>query len=164
MDTDAVCTLLDEIGALLEVKGENPFKVRAYYQAARALRDLGEDINTIVSDGRLKDVKGIGEALTRKIEELVTTGRMEYHESVKSSVPAGIIDILRLPGLSAKRARALYHTLNITSIEELGEAVSRDRLVNLDGFGSDVQEKIRESLASAYQGGNAQRRVGEEDA
>src|SRR4026207_2299628 len=92
MDKDQVADVLVDIGLLLELKGENPFKTRAYQNAARTLQQLGEPLAKIVAEERLAEIKGIGEALQQKITELVTTGKLKYYDDLKASIPPGMRD------------------------------------------------------------------------
>ena len=137
-----VIRILEEIGVLLELKGESPFKSIAYANAARRLESLDEDLDALVSRGALTSIKGIGEALSRKITELVTTGRLEYYEKLKASVPPGHLEMLRIPGLGPKKSRALHEKLSIETLGELEYACMENRLVELPGFGARTQEKI----------------------
>src|SRR3954470_5100112 len=122
MDKDKVAEVLLEIGTLLELKGENPFKTRAYANAARALESLSEPLQKVVSENRLGEIKGIGDALQKKICELVTTGRLDYYEKLKASFPPGLFGLLQIPGLGPKKVKALFERLAIRSIEELQKA------------------------------------------
>ena len=99
MDKDAVAAVLVEIGTLLELKGENPFKTRAYHNAARTIEGLTEPLATIVTEGRLEGIKGIGDALREKITLLVTTGRLPYYEELKASLPPGLVVLLQLQSI-----------------------------------------------------------------
>lgn len=146
MDKRTVANILNEIGLLLELKGENPFKSRAYYNAARIIEVLDEDLETLVKEGRLKDVKGIGEALEKKITELVTTGKLKYYEELKQSVPLGLVEMLKIPGLGPKKIKTLYDKLGITTIGELEYACIENRLLSLPGFGEKTQKKIFEGI------------------
>jgi DNA polymerase (family 10) len=137
-----IAAVLDEIGVLLELKGENPFKVRAYHAGARALEALEEDLATIVAEGRLQAIKGIGEALAKKITELQATGRLGFHEKLKASIAPGLVEMLEVPGLGAKKIRALHEKLGISAIAELARACQQGRVAALDGFGERSQEKI----------------------
>lgn len=137
-----IAAVLDEIGVLLELKGENPFKVRAYHAGARALEALEEDLGTVAAEGRLQAIKGIGEALAKKIAELQATGRLEFHEKLKASIAPGLVEMLEIPGLGAKKIRALHERLGISSSAELARACQQGRVAALDGFGEKSQEKI----------------------
>ena len=137
-----VIRILEEIGVLLELKGESPFKSLAYTNAARRLETLDEDLEELVRRGDLKSVKGIGDALNRKITELVTTGRLEYYETLRASVQPGHLEMLRIPGLGPRKIRALHEQLDISTLGELEYACLENRLVELPGFGARTQQKI----------------------
>lgn len=151
MDKNTVADILDEIGTLLELKGENPFKTRAYGNAARTLRGLTENLHELVVENRLRQVKGIGEALAEKITELVTTGRLNYYENLRASFPSGLMDMLRIPGFGPKKAKRLFEELGIGSIEDLEKACKADRLSGLEGFGAKSQQKILEGIQQIRQ-------------
>ncbi len=144
MDKNQVADVLDEIGTLLELKGESPFKTRAYGNAARTLRGLTEDLQQLVVENRLREIKGIGDALSLKIVELVTTGRLKYYEDLRSTFPAGLMELLRIPGFGPKKAKRLFDELGIGSIDALEKACQEDRLSGLEGFGAKSQQKILE--------------------
>ncbi len=146
MDKKQVAHVLRDIGVLLELTGENPFKVRAYVNAARTIEMLEGDIETLVAAGDLRSVKGIGSALAEKITTLVTTGELPYYETLKQQVPPGLLDMLRIPGLGPKKISALYATLSISDIAELEYACKENRLVALKGFGRKTQERILQGL------------------
>lgn len=146
MDKEQVVAVLNEIGVLLELKGENPFKTRAYTNAARTLEGLNEPLEQLVAEERLGDVKGIGKALQEKITELVTTGRLRYYEELKGSVPAGLSEMLSVGGLGPKKVKAVYEQLGVTSIDELEAACREDKVAGLPGFGAKSQAKILEGI------------------
>ncbi len=146
MDKDQVAAILAEIGVLLELKGENPFKTRAYTSAARTLEGLTEPLATLVAENRLGEIKGVGEGLQKKIVELVTTGRLVYYEELKASLPGGLIEMLQIPGLGPKKVKALYDKLALDSIEQLEAACKAGTVAGLDGFGEKTQSKILEGI------------------
>ncbi|EGD52333.1 DNA polymerase X [Thermoanaerobacter ethanolicus JW 200] len=146
MDKKEIANILNDIGLLLELKGENPFKSRAYYNAARTIELLDEDIEILVKEDRLKDIKGIGEAINKKITELVLTGKMKYYEDLKASIPEGLVEMLKIPGLGPKKIKTIYEKLNITTIRELEYACIENRLIDLAGFGEKTQKKILEGI------------------
>ncbi len=146
MDKDTVAEILEEIATLLELKGENPFKARAYVNAARTLQTLTEPLEKVIAEQRLGEIKGIGEALQKKITELVTTGRLAYYEELKASVPAGLVAMLEIPGLGPKKIKSLNEKLGVASIEELEQACQEDQVAALDGFGEKTQNKILEGI------------------
>ena len=147
MDKDIVADILLEIGQCLDLKGESPFKVRAYENGARVVLSLEEDLEILVYEKRLGTIKGIGQALEQKITELVNTGRLQYYEDLKAEFPPTLFDLFRIPGLGSKKIRVLYETLEITTIGELEYAINENRLVDLPGFGSKTQENIKKGIA-----------------
>lgn len=143
MNKSEIAAVLTEIGTLMELKGENPFKTRAYQSGARIVESIGEDeLKERIAAGTLQEVKGIGEALAQKITELHTTGRLEFFEKLKASVPAGLVEILAIPGLGPKKVRALQQKLGIESVAQLRQACEDNRVADLEGFGEKTQEKI----------------------
>jgi DNA polymerase (family 10) len=139
---DVVVKILEEIAVLLELSGENPFKSRAYQNAARNLEKLDTDFIALVKEKRLSEIPGIGEALNKKIEELVTTGKLAYYESLKSSIPPGHLEMLKITGLGPKKIHALYEQLGIKTIGELEYACHENHLTELSGFGKKTQDNI----------------------
>ena len=114
MTKTEIADVLAEIGILLELKGENPFKVRAYTAGARAIEALeNEDFEKLVSEGKIQSVKGIGEALSSKIGELHATGRLEFLDRLKESIEPGLVEMLRIPGLGPKKIIALRRGLRV---------------------------------------------------
>ncbi|HXQ79906.1 MAG TPA: DNA polymerase/3'-5' exonuclease PolX [Opitutaceae bacterium] len=143
MNKTEIAHVLVEIGTLLELKGENPFKVRAYSAGARAIEGLEkEEFEALVSEGRLQSVKGIGEALSSKIAELHGTGRLEFLDHLKASIEPGLVEMLKIPGLGPKKIAALRRDLGVTSVSELEKACKDGRVAALAGFGDKTQEKI----------------------
>jgi DNA polymerase (family 10) len=134
------------IATLLELKGENPFKVRAYLNGARAIEALNEPLGKVVGEGRLGEIKGIGEALQKKIGELVATGRLAYYEELKAATPPGLIAMLEVPGLGPKKVKALHDKLNLRTVEELEQACKEGKVAGLEGFGEKTQANIREGI------------------
>ena len=143
MTKTEIADVLTEIGTLLELRAENPFKVRAYTAGARAIEGLeNEEFEKLVSEGSLRSVKGIGEALSSKIGELHATGRLEFLDKLKASIEPGLVEMLRIPGLGPKKIIALRRDLAVTSVAELEKACKDGRVAVLDGFGEKTQEKI----------------------
>lgn len=142
MDKDQVADILVDIGLLLELKGENPFKTRAYQNAARTLQQLEEPLAKIVSEERLGEIKGIGEALQQKITELVTTGALKYYDELKASIPSGMRAMLEIPGLGPKKIKALHDKLGVDTIEKLEQACKEGKVAELPGFGEKTQANL----------------------
>ncbi len=151
MDKDQVAAVLAEIGVLLELKGENPFKCRAYANAARQLEGLTEPLEKLVAENRLGQLKGIGEALQEKITTLVTTGRLPYYEELKTSIPPGLVELLQIPGLGPKRIKLLHERLGVDSVDKLEAACRAGQVAALEGFGEKTQAKLLEGIAHRRQ-------------
>ena len=147
MDKSEITDILEEIAVLLELKGENPFKARAYTNAARVLDQFDGDLAQLVAEDRLEELPGIGEALHQKITELVKTGRLEYYETLRASVPAGLLELMDIPALGPKKIKALHEKLNISSVAELEAACQAHRVRELPGFGAKSEEKILAGIA-----------------
>ena len=146
MDKERVAEILVEIGTLLELKGENPFKTRAYLKGARIIEGLNEPLKKLVAEERLGELKGIGDALQQKITELVTTGKLKYYDDLKASVPAGLVAMLDIPGLGPKKIIALNKHLGVDSVEKLEAACKAGKVAELDGFGEKTQTKLLDGI------------------
>jgi len=143
MTKNEIADVLTEIGTLLELKGENPFKTRAYQAGARVLESLEQaEFDTLLREENLKSVKGIGDALAQKIGELHSTGRLEFFEKLKASIEPGLVEMLDVPGLGPKKIKAIHDQLGIATIADLAAACSDGRVAALAGFGEKSQEKI----------------------
>jgi len=146
MNKDAVASVLKEIGVFLELKGENPFKTRAYVNGARIIEGLTEPLETLIEEERLGDIKGIGGALVDKITELVETGELEYYNELKASIPSGLIEMLDINGMGPKKVKAVHEKLKIKTIKQLENACKNGKVAELDGFGKKSEEKILEGI------------------
>ncbi|MHC4428440.1 MAG: helix-hairpin-helix domain-containing protein, partial [Planctomycetota bacterium] len=142
MEREAVAEVLDEIALLLELLGENPFKSRAYDNAARIVRALDRDLDELVERNELTKIRGIGGALADKIATLVRTGELPYLDELQQQVPGGLLEWLRIPGLGAKKARAIHIALGISTLDELEQACREGRLRDLPGFGEKSEQKL----------------------
>lgn len=142
-----VADVLDEIGRLLEFKGENPFKVRAYVNAARALADLDEPLEIVLAEGRLRGIPGIGAAIADKVATYAETGSIPLLERLRGEIPAGVLELVAVPGLGPKRARAAFQALGVASLEDLEKAAVSGRLAEVPGFGAKTARTILANLA-----------------
>ena len=142
MRNQEIASIFYEIADLLEIKGELPFKVRAYRRAAQRIETLDGDIEDIYSEGKLREIPGIGEALAKKIGEIIETGRLEYLERLKREVPEGVVRLMSIPGLGPRKTAVLYKKLGIKNIEELKKAAEQGKLRDLDGFGEVTERNI----------------------
>lgn len=147
MNKNEIADVLTQIATLLELKGENPFKIRAYSSGARVVESIEEsELGTLIAEGRLQTVKGIGEALAQKITELHATGRLEFFEKLKASIEPGLVEMLDVPGLGPKKIKALHDKLGIASLPALATACADGRVAALEGFGEKSQQKIMEGI------------------
>lgn len=145
MQKKPVSDIFENIAMLLEIKGENPFKSRAYYNAAKALSGI-TNLEELVKEKRLREIKGIGEALSQKIEEYSKTGTMAYYEELTQVVPESLLELMQIPNLGPKKIKVLYDELEITNIGELEYACKENRLIHLTGFGEKTQEKVLKGI------------------
>lgn len=148
MDNELIASHFDEMAELLEIRGESTFRVRAYRNGAKSIRDLTESVASILADPnrKLTDLPGIGDAISEKCKVLLETGKIPQLEELRKEVPAGLLQIMRVPGLGAKKAKALYESLNITNIDELRAACEQKKVRELKGFAAKTEESILKSL------------------
>ncbi len=147
MQNSEIAKAFFDLANLLDIKGENPFKVRAYKNAARVIEGLGESIEKMVHEGEdLTKLPGIGKEIAKKIQELVTTGKLKKLEKVKKEVPPTLLDLLSIEGLGPKKVHELYTKLGITNLKELQEAAKKHQISKLRGFGAKTEEKILKGM------------------
>ena len=151
MQNPDIARLFDEVADLLEIQDANPFRVRAYRNAARTIRDFPESLADLVRAGTkdLTEIPGIGEDLAEKIAEIVGTGALKLHRQLAAKLPAGLLDLLRIPGLGPKRVKLLHKKLKVKSGTDLAKALDAGRVRKLKGFGAKMEEKIRAGLGQA---------------
>lgn len=152
MDKRQVAAALDEIAVLMELAGENPFKTRSYTAGARTIEQLDADqLDTLVREKRLRELAGIGQALEQKIEELVTTGRLQFLEDLRAQFPASLYEMHGIPGLGPKRIKQVFKELGIDSLAKLEAACRTGELLALKGFSEKLQEKILSGIAQIHE-------------
>ena len=149
MEKAEIIAILEDIAALLELKGENPFKALAYTKAARALNGFDGDLGSVIDEGKLGEKLGLGEALREKITTLHETGRLEYYENLRASVHPGLFALLEIPALGPKKIKVLHERLGITSVEALETACRAGKVRGLSGFGAKTEEKILAGIEQA---------------
>ena len=142
-----VARVMEEIGGLMRLRGDNPFKIRAYENAARAIRALDEPLDRLLAEGRLRAVPGIGAAIEQKIADYAATGAVPLHQKLLDEIPASALELLDVPGLGPRRARAAYAEARIDSLDALEAAATDGRLAAVSGFGPRSVETIRAALA-----------------
>jgi DNA polymerase (family 10) len=147
MDRTGVARSLEQIASFLDFKGENPFRVRAFTAAARSILGFPGELETAIADGSLAQTKGIGPAILQIVKELVTTGRAEVLEQLRDDVPAGLVDMLGIPGLGVAKIRQIQETLGIETLPDLETAARDGRLAALPRFGTRTAEKIVKGIA-----------------
>jgi len=150
-DNEGVAAVLDEIGDLLELKGENVFRAVTYRAVARAIRDLREPVSLLLEQGRLAEIPKTGPSVTEAITQLITTGESKRHTELLAAVPQGLITLLSVPGVGPATARIIYENLKITSVDELEEAAKAHRLRELPKIQAKTEENILKSIASLKQ-------------
>ena len=146
METARIARIIDEMGTLLEVRGENPFRCRAYHNAAQALKGLPGDLSEAIADGSLAETPGIGETMYAKIVQLATTGQLPSYDELRRKTPPGLVALLRVPGLGPKKIQALHETLKIESLADLRAAAEAGKIAGLKGFGAKTEAKILEGI------------------
>jgi DNA polymerase (family 10) len=147
MTKEQIAGVLEKIATLLELKNENPFKIRAYTNAARAIETFGANIPDFQDEEAVAKIPGIGKSIAQKIKELAETGSLKYLQELSAEFPAGILELFSLSGLGAKKIKALYDKLGISSIEQLQKACEEGRIAELPGFGQTTQQKLCDAIA-----------------
>jgi DNA polymerase (family X) len=156
---DEVALLLENIAKMLEVRGETPYRIRAYWEAAQHIRAAPEDIDALAATGHLRDIPGVGSSIAEKIDDYLRTGRSSYYEDLKNQTEVQATDLLDVPSIGPGRASLLYQHLGITSVDELIEAADDGRLLSVPGIGSKLRDRLAEEAIRvrglARQGGRA---------
>ena len=145
MENPEVAQIFEEVADLLDIQGANPFRVRAYRNAARMIRDLSDRLADVGQD-KLEELEGIGKDLAGKIRTILDTGDLPLRQELCGQIPAGLRDLITLPGLGPKRARILHEKLRIGSLTELRQAAENQRIRGVEGFGAKTEEKILQAL------------------
>jgi DNA polymerase (family X) len=142
MNNSEIVIILENIAELLEVKSENIFKSRSYLNAARAIRFLGEDVAELDAQGKLREIPGVGDAISKKLHELVTTGKLEYYEKLKAEFPSGIESILKIPGIGPHTASLLIKELSIQNVDDLEKAILAGKVSRIPHLGEKTALNI----------------------
>ncbi len=147
MDKKDIVAALEEISSLLELKGEDKFKISAYSRVARSISQTTADVVGLIQNGEAKKIAGVGEALSKKLTELVETGKITFLNELRDSLPPGLPELFRIQGLGPNKIRTLYEQLDVKSIAELEYACKENRLASLKGFGQKTQDKVLAAIA-----------------
>ena len=148
MNNEELAAVFKRIARLLEIKGENPYKIRAYRRAAEALQNLPTPAAQLRAEGRLTEIPGVGEAIAKKIAELLDTGRLAFLERLEKEMPPGLLELTALPGLGPKKVRRLWQELGITDVDALEAAAQYHRLRDLPGFGAKTEAQLLAAIAA----------------
>lgn len=146
MRNEDVVRMLNETADMLELEGESVFRVRAYREAARRIENAHEDVNRLVEEKRLTDIRGIGPSIAEKISEFVNTGRSTYHDRLEHGLPTGIAQLLRIPGVGAKKAQLIHDELGVSTIEEIEQAAREHRLCKLPKMKEKTERNILQGI------------------
>jgi DNA polymerase (family 10) len=147
METARIAQVIDEMGTLLELQGENPFRCRAYHTAALALQNLPADLSEMLADDSLRAVPGIGETMYAKIAQLATSGHLPAYDELRKQTPPSLLALLRIPGLGPKKIKALHETLKVETLAELRAAAESGKIAKLKGFGAKTEANILQGIA-----------------
>jgi DNA polymerase (family X) len=142
MNNKEIARIFRDIAGILELKGENVFKIRAYQKVARTIEQLPVELDIMVRENRLREVPGVGDAIEKKIIELVTTGKLNFYERLKAASPIGITALLDIPGIGPKTAAILVNNLGVKSIEDLEKAILDGKINKLPRMGEKTSKKI----------------------
>jgi DNA polymerase (family 10) len=147
MENRTIADVFTEIADILEIQGENPFRVRSYRNSARTIADMSQSVEALFRAGEnLEEIPGIGKSISEKIRELLTTGKSHSLEELRSQIPRGLTELLKLEGLGPKKVKVLYDELNVDSIDRLEKSAQAGRLRDLAGMGIKTEEKILKSI------------------
>ncbi|MFH1578261.1 MAG: helix-hairpin-helix domain-containing protein [Candidatus Omnitrophota bacterium] len=146
MENLKIAQIFSNVAKILEIKQDNPFRIRAYQKAAQSLKDLTEDIRILIREERLSSIPGIGRDLSNKIKEVAATGRLEFYGRLKKSLPGGLLDLLNIPSVGPKTVHNLYKKLNIKSVKDLEKAIKGNRLIGIFGIKQKTVDNIRRGL------------------
>lgn len=146
VDNREVAAILEEVADVLEIIGENPYKIRAYRKASSSICQLSEDLEDIWQQGRLLTIDGIGKAIQSKVEEILRTGQLTYHQDLLRQVPKGVLKMLALPGMGPRTVRIIHEHLGITNLDDLLEAAKARRIRELPGLGAKTEYNIKKGM------------------
>src|ERR687890_239114 len=147
-----IAEAFEELASLYELDGAVVYRVVAYRNAAKAIREAGVSVEDMARQGRVEELAGVGKTIAEKIDALLETGAIPAADKLKARIPPGLVAITRIPGLGPKRARLLYETLGVESLDDLREAVEQGRLKDVPGFGAKAEENVKAALAAGADG------------
>jgi len=149
MNNADIATTFERLANLLELKGESSFKTQAYRKAARVIKQLSDDISLLASEHKLKGIPSVGEAIAKKITQIVTTGKMDLYEKISAEFPRqGIIDLMDIPGIGPKLTARLFSELHITNVDDLKTAIEDGRFAALPRISTKMAQNILHNIKS----------------
>src|SRR4030042_86953 len=142
-----IAQVFSNIADLLDIKGEDWYRVRAYRRAAEAIAQHPEELATLWEEGRLEEVPGVGKAIAGKVDEMLRTGQLEFYERLRREIPDGVLSLLGIPGVGPRTAGLLYHELGLVSVPDVETAARQHRTRSLKGLGDTSEERILQGIA-----------------
>lgn len=152
MKNQEIATVFKNIADILEIKGENPFRIRAYRKASQNVENLAEDIGLLSKKGELSKLPGIGKDLAAKIEEILETGTLKFYEDLKKDIPPGLVAMLSIPGVGPRTAKIIFETLKVTTIEDLERLAREHKLRGIPGIQAKTEENILKGIGLVKRG------------
>lgn len=161
MNNRDIVEIFDQVADMLAIRGDQIHRVLAYRRAAESIAALGRDINQVAAEGSLIEVPGIGKTLAAKIEEMLSTGRLEFHERLSQEIPVALLELLRVEGLGPKRVKQIYETLGVTTLEELSAAAREGELSKLPRMGKKTEDRLLRAIEALQRHGDERTPIGE---
>ncbi|MCB8968405.1 MAG: DNA polymerase/3'-5' exonuclease PolX [Ardenticatenaceae bacterium] len=161
MNNREIADLFERVSQMLSIRGDVVHRVLAYQKAAEAIRDLGRDVNQVYAEGGLTEIPGIGKTLADKIEEMLTTGKLEFYERLSQEIPPTLVDLLRVEGLGPKRVKQVYETLGVTTLDELTAVAQAGKLKDLPRMGAKSEQRLLAAIAALAKHGDDRTPIGE---
>lgn len=149
-DNKQIAEMLRQLGMMLEILGENPFKFRSYDKAAEIIEKLQIDLEELSRSGKLINIEGIGPAISRKITTIIETGNLPKLDEAKKSIPLGLLEMLKIPEMTPRKINLVWKKLGITTMNELAKACRENRLAQQRGFGEESQREILKHIGKAH--------------
>lgn len=160
MKNREVVDIFNRVANMLAIRGDQIHRILAYRKAAESIESLGRDINVVYAEGKLTDIPGIGDTLAAKIEELLTTGKLEFYEKLAREIPPSLVEMLRVEGMGPKRVKQVYDVLKITTFEELAAAAREGKLRDLPGMGAKSEAKLLAAIEALSRHGDSRFSLG----